>query len=79
MRPGYLDRPPVPVPPFKAEDVRSAEAGKVLLERGHPRFELAATLLAPVIGVPTFIKSPRNSRQGAGFILLKISAANSNT
>ncbi len=48
LRPGDSDRHPVPIPPFEVEDVRSAEAGKVLLERGLPRFELATTLLAPV-------------------------------
>ncbi len=48
LRPGYPYRHPVPVPPSEAEDFGSAEAGKILLERGHPRFELATTLLAPV-------------------------------
>ncbi len=45
LRPGNLDRHPVP---SEAEDVRSAAAGKVLLEHGRPGFELATTLLAPV-------------------------------
>ncbi len=48
LRPGEFQRRAIPVPPSEAEDFRSAEAGKVLLERGHPRFELTTTLLAPV-------------------------------
>ncbi len=48
LRPVYPDRHSVVVPSAEAEDVRSAKAGKVLLEHGHPRFELATTLLAPV-------------------------------
>ncbi len=48
QRPGYSDRHPVPVPPSEAEDVRSAGAGKVFLERNPPRFELATTFLSPV-------------------------------
>ncbi len=44
---GDSQRFPFPVSPSEAVDVRSAEAGKAPLERGHPRFELATTLLAP--------------------------------
>ncbi len=48
LRPGDPDRHPVPVPLSEAVDGRSTEAGEILLHRGHPRFELAATLLAPM-------------------------------
>ncbi len=44
------DRHPTPVLSSETEEVRSAEAGRVFLERGHPRFELATTLLVPVSG-----------------------------
>ncbi len=47
LRTGYPDRHPVPVPLSEAEDFRSAEAGKVLLEGVYPRFELASGLEAP--------------------------------
>ncbi len=48
LRPGDPNRHPVLVPPSEAVDGRSTEAGEILLHRGHPRFELAATLLAPM-------------------------------
>ncbi len=47
-RPGDPDRHQVPVPSSEAVDGRSTEAGEILLRRGHPRFELAAALLAPM-------------------------------
>ncbi len=48
LRPGEPDRHPMLVPPAEAEDVRPAEVDRVLLQRGHPRLELPATLLTPV-------------------------------
>ncbi len=47
-RPGDSDRHLVPVPTSEAVDGRSAEAVQILLRRGHPRFELTATLLTPM-------------------------------
>ncbi len=48
LRLGDRDRHPVLVPPSEAVDGRSAEASEILLHRGHPRFELTATPLAPM-------------------------------
>ncbi len=48
LRLGHPDRHPVLVPPSEAVNDRPTEAGEILLHRGHPRFELAATLLAPM-------------------------------
>ncbi len=48
LRLGDPDRHPAPVSPSKAQDVRSAEAGKVIVQRCRPRSELATTLFAPV-------------------------------
>ncbi len=45
LRPVDPHRHPVPVPMSEAVDGRSAEAGVILLQRGRPCFELAATLL----------------------------------
>ncbi len=48
LRPGDPDRHPVLVSSSEAVDGRSTEAGAILLQLGQPRFELAATLLAPM-------------------------------
>ncbi len=60
--PGDPDRHPVLVPPSGAVDDRSPEAGKILLQRGYPRLELAATLLAQIhwgLGVDDLVRFHR--------------------
>ncbi len=37
-----------PVPPSEVVDIRSVEVGEIRLQHGRPRFELAATLFAPM-------------------------------
>ncbi len=61
MHLGDLDRHPVLVQPSEAVDSRSAEAGEMLLQHGHPRFQLAATLLTPMnsgLGVDDLADDP---------------------
>ncbi len=48
LRPDDPDRHSVLAPPSGAVDSRSTEAGEILLQRGHLRFELVTTLLVPV-------------------------------
>ncbi len=48
MRLDDPDRHPNPVPKSEAVFHRSAEAGEIVLQRGHPRFELATTLPTPM-------------------------------
>ncbi len=48
LRPGDAHRHVVLISPLKAVGGRSTEADEILLQRGHPRFELTATLLAPM-------------------------------
>ncbi len=48
LRPGDPDLHPVLVTTSEALDGQSTGASHILFHRGHPRFELAATLLAPM-------------------------------